>query len=284
MPFDLTTADIRADIIILSEMAPVFRVELIAPDGTTLTPGAGADEVTAPGYRDLRVTPTAALPSGGGVGTWRAVLSIDDADLKRWISDLRKRLGQIDKKNAAKLLEKTLTGIKTHGAPYSLTVQAHSALHLDVTLTQTSRLPGTPGRLTATLTDSGIPLASAAVTALVTAPSGVISTLFLAPAEPGEFTGEIPTGVSGVYQVRVRAQGADLHGTRFTREELRTLAVWARGDDSPPQVIDPAPTTSGLDTCQLLLCILQIDAVRQLLEKNNIDPDQVARCVKRACG
>jgi hypothetical protein len=53
---------------------------------------------------------------------------------------------------------------------WAVTVQARSALRLDVTLSQGSRLPGTPGRLRATLTDSGIPLAaSAALHAVVTA-------------------------------------------------------------------------------------------------------------------
>lgn len=93
----------------------------------------------------------------------------------------------------------------------------------------------------------------------------------------------MPTTGSGVCQVRVRAAGADLHGARFTREELRTLAVWARGDDPSPQTIDPRPATD-LDTCQLLLCLLQDDGIRNFLQRNDIDPDRVGRCVKRACG
>lgn len=286
VPFDLTAADIRADVILLSEMAPVFRVELIAPNGTTLGAGAGADETVADGYRVLRVEPAGTLPPGAAVGTWRAVLTIDDTDMDRWIRELRERLGKIDKKNAGKVLKNTLTGIKTRGAPYSLSVHARSALHLGVSLTQTSRLPGTPGRLTVTLTDSGIPLSSAAISVQITSPTGTVSTLALTPTHPGEYTAQIPTTTSGVYQARVRAAGADLHGTRFTREELRTLAVWARGDDPSPQTIDPRPDPvhSGLDTCQLLLCLLQDDGIRRFLQNHDIDPDRVGRCVKRACG
>jgi hypothetical protein len=62
--------------------------------------------------------------------------------------------------------------------PVPVTVQARSALHLDVALSQQSRLPGTFGRLRATRTDSGIPLgSSAALHATVTAPDGTTTTL-----------------------------------------------------------------------------------------------------------
>jgi hypothetical protein len=155
-----------------------------------------------------------------------------------------------------------------------------------VTLSQGSRLPGSPGRLRATLTDSGIPLAgSAVVLALVTAPDGSQKTLRLTAAEPGVFTAEVPTDAPGVYRVLVRALGADLRGTPFTREELRTLAVWARGDEPPPLVIDPGHgADGGIDTCRLLACLLEDDGVRNYLGRNEIDPDRVRRCVKRACG
>lgn len=136
-----------------------------------------------------------------------------------------------------------------------------------------------------TLTDGGVPLArQTAVHAQVTSPTGTTTTIGLSETGPGVYGGEIPTSVSGVYRILVTASGADLRGTRFSREELRTLAVWARGDDSPPVVTDPGPGgQSGLDVCGLLLCLLRDDGIRALLKRQEIDPDIVGRCVKRAC-
>lgn len=76
-----------------------------------------------------------------------------------------------------------------------------------------------------------------------------MQTSTLSEAEPGVYSGKPDTSVSGVYRVLVRASGADLRGTRFTREELRTLAVWARGDDAPPVVIDPGSGVAPGSTC-----------------------------------
>jgi hypothetical protein len=285
VPYDLTAADIRADVLVLGEMARALTVELVAPDGTTLTPGAGAAEIVADAYRALRVVPADALAPQAGVGTWKAVLSVDRGELDRFIRRLRERIAKLDRDKLGRFLELVLAGIETHGVPYSLTVQARSALRLAVTLSQGSRLPGTPGRLRATLTDSGIPLAaSAALHAVVTAPDGTQRTLALAGVEPGVFAAEVPTDGPGVYRVLVRAAGTDLRGTPFTREELRTLAVWARGDEQPPLVIDPAGGPGGLDACRSLLCLLEDDGVRRLLERNEVDADRVARCVKLGCG
>lgn len=284
VPFRLTAADIRADVLLLGEMARALRVELVAPDGTTLTAGAGAVEVVANTYRVLRVTPADVLAPNAGVGEWQAVLSVDGNDLERRIADLRERLAKTGRKRAGRIFEQTVAGIKSHGVPFTLTVQARTALRLNVALSQGSRLPGAPASVRATLTDSGVPLASARVDAHITAPNGAQTTLTLAPGEPGEFTVEVPTTESGVYRVLVRATGADLRGTSFTREELRTFAVWARGDEAPPLVIDPSPKPQRhIDVCALLLCLIKDDGVRRLLERNKIDPDRIAACVKSAC-
>ncbi len=65
---------------------------------------------------------------------------------------------------------------------------------------------------------------------------------------------------------------------------MRTLAVWARGDEPSPTVIDPGtPPSQQIDLCQLLLCLLEDDGVKGLLKRNEVDPDRVRRCVNRAC-
>ncbi len=287
IPFHLTAADIRADVLILGEMSSVLHVDIVAPDGTTLSAGSGAEEVVGQAYRVLRVVPADLLAPGAAEGRWEAVLSVDGTELDRWLGALRERLSTLNNKDrAGQALQIVLEGIKAHGVPYTVSVQARSALRLGVALSQTSRLPGTPGRLRAILTDSGIPLSnSATVEAVVTAPDGSTRTLPLSPTGDGEFEGVVATTTSGVYRVLVRAAGTDLRGTQFTREELRTLAVWARGDDAPPLVINPGGGDgSGMDTCGLLLCLLEDDGIRRLLEQHKIDSDRVARCVKSARG
>jgi len=284
VPFDLTEADIRADTLVLGEYAPVLRVEIIAPDGTTLTAGNGADEATGDAYRVLRVIPADVLPPGAAPGRWQVVLSVDDGELERWIERRREELAKIDPDTAGQILERLLTGLKAHGVPYTVSVQARSALRFDVALGQTSRLPGTSGRLRATLTDSGIPLASAAVRATVTAPDNTTFAVGLASSEPGVYEADVPTSLSGVYRILVSANGSDLRGAAFTREELRTLAVWARGDDQPPLTTNPTGDASTLDVCGLLTCLLGDDAIRRLLTKHELDPDRIADCVSNACG
>lgn len=286
VPFELTDADIRTDVLFLGELSPVLRVEIIAPDGTSVTAGAGAEETLGDAFRSLRVVPANVLtPPVGAAGQWQAVLSVDDRELKKWLARLRKQLSQTERGSQA--LQRIQASINTHGVPYTLSVQARSALRMTALLSQQSRLPGHPGQLEVILTDSGVPLAGcAAVQARVTSPAGTETSVTLSEVEPGVFQGEIPTSMTGVYRILVRAAGADLRGTRFTREELRTLAVWARGDDSPPVVTDPRPGagTKGFDVCSLLLCLLRDDGIRQLLKRHEVDPDAVGRCVKRACG
>jgi hypothetical protein len=234
----------------------------------------------------LRVVPADVLASRSAEGRWQAVLSVDSSDVDRWLRDLRERLATLkDRERAALILRLVTAAIQVHGVPYTLSVQARSGLRMRVDVAQTSRLPGTPGRVRAALTDSGIPLGdSVAVRAVVTAPDGTESTLKMPATEPGVFATEVPTTISGVYRILVRALGADLRGTLFTREELRTLAVWARGDEPPPVVIDPSGTRPHLDACGLLSCLLRDDGVARFLESHGIDARRVAECVKGACG
>ena len=96
VPFELTDADIRADVLVLGEMASVFRVEIIAPDGTSIKAGAGADETSGEAFRVLRVVPSDVLGGAAAAGQWQAVLSVDGRKVKSWLSRQRKRFGDSD--------------------------------------------------------------------------------------------------------------------------------------------------------------------------------------------
>lgn len=264
VPFDVTAADRRLDTIVLSAAADALKVALEAPDGTVLTPGSGADEVVTDAYRLLRT-------GADGAGRWQARLTVDRRGLQRRINLLEefKR-------------EDELVRLKAHGVPFTLSVQARSALRLGVGIAQPSRRPGSAATVTATLTQSGIPLAgSATLTLEVTRPDGTSHTVPTSAIDAGVFAAEVSTPASGVYRVLLRATGADLHGTAFSREELRTVAVWPGGDDPAPTVIggpgdDP-------DWCELLRCWLADERVHRFLEERGIAAKRLADCLRRAC-
>lgn len=100
----------------------------------------------------------------------------------------------------------------------------------------------------------------------------------MAEVEAGRFRVQVPTASAGVYRALVHADGHSLRGTRFTREELRTAAVWAKGDQRPEP---PAATT---DWCAVLRCWLHNDSVVKFLKGKGIDADALHRCVDEHCG
>ncbi|MFI7702628.1 hypothetical protein [Nonomuraea sp. NPDC049480] len=101
-----------------------------------------------------------------------------------------------------------------------------------IAVKQSSRRPGGDAQITASLAEAGIPLAhTASVGAVVSGPAAKPHRMPLPEVADGEFTGTVPTPVAGLYRVLVRAEGSSLRGEPYTREELRTVAVWTRGDD-----------------------------------------------------
>jgi hypothetical protein len=270
VPYDLTASDVRTDVIVLSPAAEAIAVALEAPDGSNVDDGAGAIEVLGAQHRILRtIVPVPARPTAGA-GRWRAHLKIDEAALKRWIAKVREQ----------KQFEHIIRAIRAHGVPFTLTVQARSAVRLDVTLMRTSRRPGSTASLSAMLTDAGIPLGhTAGVEARVTRPDSSVVTIRLSEREEGIFAGVIDTPISGVYRVLVRAAGSTLRGEWFTREELRTLGVWARGD-APPE---PPPTPQGPDLCGLIACVLDDRGIERLARERGIDLERIRACIKRHC-
>ena len=270
VPYDLTASDVRTDVIVLSPAAEAIAVALEAPDGSSVDNGAGAVEVTGAQHRILRtVVPVPARPAAGA-GRWRAHLKIDAAALKRWMAKVGEQ----------KQFEHIVRVIRAHGVPFTLTVQARSAVRLDVTLTRTSRRPGSTASLVATLTDAGIPLGhTAGVDARVTRPDGSLVTIRLSEREEGIFAATVETPVGGVYRVLVRAAGTTLRGEPFTREELRTLGVWARGD-APAE---PLPTPQAPDLCGLIACVLDDRGIQSLAKERGIDVERIRACIKRHC-
>ena len=79
-----------------------------------------------------------------------------------------------------------------------------------------------------------VPVENARVIARVRFPDGGMITVPLPAIAEGSYQAEFTAPMAGVYTVRIVAEGSSLRGARFTREAVRTAAVWPRGDAPPP--------------------------------------------------
>lgn len=271
VPYFLTEADSRSDVIVLSPAAEALDIQLEAPDGTIIDATNGAELVASATYQTLRVNLSKLSKPQDPAGRWLAHLSIDRKGLARW-------LRQIEEKKE----HGTLVRLNAHGIQFTLTVQARSSLKLSVRVDQPSRLPGSKAQIMATLTQASIPLThSAKLSMNVTDPAGIVSNRTLKMSEPGVFCADLSTSMAGVYRILVRAEGTTLHGVPFTREELRTVSVWKRGDEPSRPANDPIKP--GIDWCGLLHCITSDDVLRKFADQNGIDLERLRECVKKYC-
>ena len=270
VPFHLTEGDTRCDAVVLSTMSDALEAELIAPDGTRFDTSNGVVLTRTPVDLVLRLA-LPAPPSTSTGGQWRVRLRVDKRRLRKIVAGLNKR----DDRAGLNRLER-------HGVGFSVTVQARSNVRLSVATAQASRRPGGTATVTAALSDFGIPLASSArVTARIDAPGGSVSIVTLVEHEPGQYVAEVPTNAPGVHRVLVTASGQTLRGEPFTREQLRTLAVWSAGDERPPTSHDPGTDRPGL--CELLKCLFSGRSLAEATKRAGIDVDEIRRCLDSAC-
>jgi Common central domain of tyrosinase len=269
VPYTLSEADRRTDVIVLSPAADAIRVELQAPDGTMFSGASGATDVATIEHRVVRLT----IPPKSS-GTWRALLAIETAGLGRYLERLKKNKDEAGIKR-----------VRRYGVPFSLTVQSRSSVRMTVDITQASRRPGTSATVRATLTQAGIPLGfRASAWGEVTAPNGQRTRIALAPEGEGRYVGSVATWSAGVYRLLVRAAGTTFGGTRFTREALRTIAVWSRGDDTDyPRSPTGKPTKGHPDVCGLLRCLLRDRSVAKVLTDQGLDPASMLKCLEVNC-
>jgi hypothetical protein len=155
----------------------------------------------------------------------------------------------------------------THGARYCVAVQTYSNL-----------------RMTATLTEYGIPVERrAAAEVELTRPGGSKTTVPMLEIEPGVFEGAFKANTSGVYHGRILARGVTLRGTKFTREQLVSAAVW-KGGDQPAR---PRPSNNKDELCRLLACLISEKNFSREFEKRmqekGINLDGIRGCLKAFC-
>lgn len=239
--FLLGELDHQVDVIVLSPLAPLLEVVLIAPDGTVVDASAGLPTVEYQQNLDdvlYRFT----LPVDPGIaaaGEWKALIRLpkDAVHKLRGREDLRERLAQL-----------RLTGT----VPYSLIAQSYSDVRLEAELARSLVIAGDELELRARLAMFGRPFTGRArVLARVTDPGGAETLVALRAAGDGSYGGAFATAKPGVYSVRFTATGGDRRATRFQREELRTAVAYAaeipKGEGRPEDDKRPGREIPGKD-------------------------------------
>lgn len=266
VPFVLTEADQRCDVIVLTEAPDAVRLTLTAPDGTTVSAGPDAKALTAPAMTCLRVPLPLASSPGVLAGNWTANITVDKRGFARYLGMLEKRQDLVGLQRA-----------RTHGLQFTLTIHAESNLEMKVTATQLSHAPGSNVEIVATLTESGIPLEGRAVVRMdYTMPDGTAHTVVLHEDEPGVHRTVLQLPQTGLYPLLIKAAGQSFSKKPFTREELRSAATW----------IDravPPNTDDGQHWCELLSCLLADRQNGDALAKFGFNVAGIRDCIKRYC-
>jgi murein tripeptide amidase MpaA len=276
IPFAITECDRAATVFLLSPAPWAVDFRLETPQGAPIDPvSAGllpaVSFTLAPRVSLYRMTLPVPRGAGARQGIWHAVLAISGDDFRKYLAAARDAPG-------------AQTSAAAHGVRYSLNVHAFSSLRMGVQVGQSSYEPGAVLALRAELTESGLPVERrAGVRAEVRKPNGAAATAVLAEVEPGVFEASVPTALPGIFPIRFRARGTTRRGHPFTREQLRTAAVW-RGGNGAARGGPTPPSGRGVDWCALIACLLEQRGVRAWLEKQGLDADAIARCWKDQCG
>ncbi|HEV8332966.1 MAG TPA: tyrosinase family protein [Steroidobacteraceae bacterium] len=231
IPFQLCEADITAKVILLNEF-PIIDLAVETPDGQLITPAnAAAYNATFQTNNQNTVTCDFPLPvlhaaTTNHAGTWYAVLEVDVARYKRYLTQDNLPKGSL----------------KTKGTKYNVSMQSFSNLKMKSRLDQTSLEPGATMNLQTYLTEYTVPIVQrASVVAEVERPDHTTTSVVMPETEPGVYRGSMVAAMAGLYRFDVIANGVDYKGKPFTREQLHTGAVFA-GGDSP---VDPGGSGRG---------------------------------------
>lgn len=279
VPFKLTEADYRCDVILITLAPYAFKFFLETPDGNVIDPGIAASKpevlFTTHNTEAFYQIPLPLKEIGADAGTWYIVLKVNDAFFNKYLDA---RADEVERDS------ELFKNVLTHGIRYNLNVHAHSNLNMRAILSQNSYEPGAELTLRAILTQYGIPLEGRAnVRAKLECPDDTHTILKLTEVEPGVFETKYNTIMSGVYKFQINAYGTTLKGVPFTRERYVTGAVWKGGDNPPPSSKDDQKETM----CKLLYCILnEKNFSRELDEKLlkfGINLEGIRKCIIQYC-
>lgn len=282
IPFNLNEADITSDIILMLPRPQLIDFHLETPNGQILTP---ADSVSMPGLEHsygnnvafYRLTLPLPIGAGEQEGKWQAVLKMNE------------KYSQSSYPTATTHVDAASTGRSSRGVPYSLLIHAYSNLKMNTFLTQDHYEPGATIQVKVQLSQYGIPLNKpASVSAEMVDPTGQQKTISFVKTDNGEYVTKVKTDSSGVYRFRVMANGITLRGRKFTREQVRTGAVWTGGNRPNPESGNPNEGDKGREEfCKLISCLLSdknlSKEMKECLRKKGINVDGIISCLKKYC-
>jgi subtilisin family serine protease len=283
IPFNLTEADITSDVILMLPRPQLIDFHLETPNGQILTP---ADSASLPGLTHsygnnvafYRLTLPLPIGAGERAGKWQAVLKMNE-----------KYSQHSSYQTAATHLNATSSRKPSKGVPYSLLIHAYSNLKMNTFLTQDHYEPGATIQVKVQLSQYGIPLNKpASVTAEMINPTGIQKVISFTKTGEGEYVAKVKTDSSGVYRFRVMANGTTLRGRKFTREQVRTGAVWSGGNRPNPESGNPHEGDKGREEfCKLISCLLSeknfSKEMRAQLRKKGINVDGIIDCLRKYC-
>ena len=228
--FHLTEADIATDVILMTPARGFIDMTLETPDGAVIDQSA-AQAMPGGLYYDgsnvsyYRLTLPAPIGSGAREGRWLARSSLAAG------AGFGKLSAHGLKTSAA-----TAAAFAQHGLPYSLLVHSYSNLKMVTTLSQSGFAPGATLLLRAVLTEYGVPVDHRAAAKRYSSPIPAecsARSRFPKP-RPVFLNAASMRCLQGTYDMRVRARGRTLRNREFTREAVRTGAIWIGGDRPPP--------------------------------------------------
>lgn len=251
---------------------PAVRFWIETPGGDFRDPDvAGALSATFAVGTDMQfyrfALPLPLGPDGARDGTWHVVLELDEDRFKERLSQLKDD-------------EEGKAAAWVHGVLYSVSGHAYSNLRLNARLDQNSLEPGAEFFLSAVLSEYYQSVEGRArVVAKVERPDRTTALMALGETVPGIFQAAMPTTMSGLYRLRILAEGKTRRGRDFTREQSLSGAVF-QGGDGPFAFGGNDPGGRDEDLCALIECLWESGAIRGFLERNHIEPDALRSCLE----
>ena len=274
MPFALAETEIDATVVLLVDV-PAVRLSLETPDGTLVNPAQlaalGAPVTAGTNMLFCRV----ALPLPGRRLARMAEHGTAVLGCRPDRSEARDCQAVARRRRADGRATVEVERLQAHGPRYSVTVNTWSNLRMTARAAQTSFAVGATLRLSAQITEFGLPVDRVRVDAAVASPDGTMHAVALAPQAPGAFRAELVAGIDGVWKARVRARGWTRAGRLFTREQLVSAVILAGGSR-------PQPPTDDEHTLECLVrCLLEEPGGKRWLEERGIDARTLLACLAR---
>ena len=244
IPFLINEADIDSTVVLMTDV-PIVDMTIETPNGDIINAanaaGLGVAYTVGKTTKNYLLILPAAFATGNHAGTWSAILTVNEGDLKKYLS------GLTESKAHSSVLSK-------HGARYSVVVNTFSNLKMEAKIHQNSYAPGATMILRTLLTEYGLPVEDRAnVTAEIVRPDTTRFTLPLTEVEAGVFENSFVASMTGIYNCRFVVKGATLRGIAFTREQTLTGAI-LNPDSGDNGGLQPSGTNGDLLASLMKMC------------------------------